>query len=236
MTVVPTDMARGTAYGVGVGPGDPELMTLRAVRLIRENDIIALPAKEAGNSLAYRIAVQSVPELREKTLLSLEMPMVRERAVLEKAHRAAADRVEEYLRRGQNVVFLLLGDPSVYGTFRYLRELLEADGYPTETVSGVPSFCAAAARLNVPLAEWNESLHIIPAAHLDESFAMGEGTYVFMKAGGRLPHIKTLLQDSGWDVYAAVNCGMPEEALYAGVENVPDDAGYFLLVIAKDSR
>lgn len=234
--MLPKSKACGTAYGVGVGPGDPELMTLKAVRLIRENEIIALPSKEARNSMAYRIAVQSVPELREKTLLSLEMPMVRERAVLEKAHRAATDRVEEYLRRGQNVVFLLLGDPTVYGTFRYLRELLEGDGYPTETVSGVPSFCAAAARLNVPLAEWDESLHIIPAAHLDEGFAMGEGTYVFMKAGGKLPRVKALLRDNGRDVYAAVNCGMPEEALYAGVDNIPDDAGYFSLVIAKDSR
>ena len=67
----------GILYGVGVGPGDPELMTLKAVRLIRENQVIALPGSDAKNTVAYKIAVQAVPELEDKTLLSVSMPMVR---------------------------------------------------------------------------------------------------------------------------------------------------------------
>ena len=70
-------MVKGTAYGVGVGSGDPELMTLKSVRLIRENDVIAVPGKSAEESVAYKIAVQSVPEIAEKTLIAVNMPMTR---------------------------------------------------------------------------------------------------------------------------------------------------------------
>ena len=73
---------RGIAYGVGVGPGDPELMTLKACRLIRENDVIAVPGKVPQDAVAYKIAVQAVPELAEKELIPVYMPMVKDRAVI----------------------------------------------------------------------------------------------------------------------------------------------------------
>ncbi len=131
---------RGTIYGVGVGPGDPELMTLKAVRLIRENRYIALPAEEPRESLAYRIAVQACPELAEKELVAVHMPMVRDRAKLREAHGKGARQLMALADTGENVVFLTLGDPTVYCTFSYLQHLLEAEGYPVELVSGVTSF------------------------------------------------------------------------------------------------
>ena len=156
---------KGIAYGVGVGPGDPEYMTLKAVRLIRENDVIALPGKEPKETVAYKIAAAVVPELADKVLIPVYMPMVKDRELIDREHQKAAKLVESYLDQGKNVVYLTLGDSTIYCTFSYIQHYLEADGYTVELVSGIPSFCAAAARLNLPLAEWNETLHIVPAVH-----------------------------------------------------------------------
>ena len=95
----------GILYGAGVGPGDPELMTLKAVRLIRENEVIALPGEKAEETVAYQIAVQAVPELAQKTLLSVNMPMTHDKTIRDKSHDQAADVIETYLKQGQNVVF-----------------------------------------------------------------------------------------------------------------------------------
>ena len=107
----------GILYGIGVGPGDPELMTLKAVRLIQENEVVAVPGKTAKETMAYRIAVQAVPELEKKCLLAIDMPMVMDRAKMDLSHEAAADRIEVVLKMGKNVVFLTLGDPTVYSTY-----------------------------------------------------------------------------------------------------------------------
>ncbi len=227
-------MNQAIVYGVGVGPGDPELMTLKAVRLIRDNDVIAVPGKEPRQSVAYQIAVQSVPELAQKELVPLPLPMVKDREWLQQAHRQCADIVASYLDQGRNVICLTLGDPVIYSTFSYLQHLLEADGYPVELVSGVPSFCAAAARLRVPLAEWDEPLHIIPAVHAAERPLYDGGTHVFMKSAGQMQKVKAELKESGRRVYAAENCGMANERLYHCVDEIPDDAGYFTLMIAKE--
>ena len=153
---------KGIAYGVGVGPGDPEYMTLKAVRLIRENEVIAVPGKVPKETVAYQIAVRAVPEMAEKELVPIYMPMVKDRQRIDLEHRKGAEIIKAYLDRGRNVVFLTLGDPTIYCTFSYLQHYLEADGYPVELVSGITSFCAAAARLNLPLAEWDEAIHIVP--------------------------------------------------------------------------
>lgn len=226
----------GIFYGVGVGPGDPELMTCKACRLIRENRVIALPGAQPEETLAYRIAVQSVPELAEKQLLALVMPMTHDRDKMARSHREAADTVERVLDQGENVVFLTLGDPTIYSTFSYVQELIERDGYPTEMVSGVPSFCAAAARVNQPLVCWNEPLHVVPAAHrLTETLSDG-GQYVLMKSGRRMKEVKEMLAASGRDVIAVENCGIEGERVYRGVEEIPDDAGYYSLVMAKQPK
>lgn len=226
----------GIFYGVGVGPGDPELMTCKACRLIRENRVIALPGTQPEETLAYRIAVQSVPELAEKQLLALVMPMTHDRDKMARSHREAADTVERVLEQGENVVFLTLGDPTIYSTFSYVQELVERDGYPTEMVSGVPSFCAAAARVNQPLVCWNEPLHVVPAAHrLTETLSDG-GQYVLMKSGRRMKEVKEMLAASGRDVIAVENCGIEGERVYRGVEEIPDDAGYYSLVMAKQPK
>ena len=225
---------KGIAFGVGVGPGDPELMTLKAVRLIRENRVIAVPGQAAKESAAYKIAVQAVPELAEKELVPVYMPMVKDRKLIDAEHRKGAELLKTYLDRGENVVFLTLGDPSIYCTFSYIQHYLEADGYPVELVSGITSFCAAAARLNLPLAEWDEPIHIVPAVHKTEDRLEQDGNYVLMKSASHMKEVKALLLSSGRKVSAVVNCGMENEAVYRSAEEIPDDAGYFSLIIAKE--
>ena len=227
---------KGKAYGVGVGPGDPELMTLKAVRLIEENDIIAVPGKEPKEAVAYKIAVEAVPSLAEKELVSVYMPMVKDRKLIEEKHIEGAKLIESYLDKGKNVVYITLGDSTIYCTFTYLQAIMEKDGYETELVNGISSFSATAARLNIPLVEWDEPLHIIPAVHKTETPLDLPGNYVLMKSAGEMSSVKKLLKDSGRKVMAVENCGMENEHIYMSADEIPDNAGYFSLIIAKEMK
>ena len=224
---------KGTAYGVGVGPGDPDLMTLKAVRLIKENEVIAVPGRIPQETVAYKIAEGAVPEIAEKELVPVFMPMTKDPDVLSKAHMEGARTIERYLDHSKNVVFLTLGDPTVYCTFSYLQHILEADGYEVELVSGIPSFCAAAARLGVSLTEWDESLHVVPGLHRTEGIDDLEGNCVLMKSASHMADVKDMLRKSGRKVCAVENCGMEGEKVYRAIDDIPDDAGYFTLIIAK---
>ena len=229
-------MNNAKVYCIGVGPGDPELMTLKAARLVREHEVIAFPGKDANESTAYRIAVQAVPELAEKTLLPIHLPMVHDEAEREASHREGAAKIEKYLADGNSVVYLTLGDPTVYSTFHYLKRLLEADGCKTQMVSGVTSFCAAAARLNISLAEWDQPIHIIPAVHRYDQPLADTGTYVLMKSGRRIHEALGLLKDSGRQAGLVENCGMENEKVYDTIDDVPEDAGYFSVIISKEEK
>ena len=229
-------MKKGTVYGVGVGPGDPELMTLKAIRMIRENQVIAVPGKLAEESVAYQIAVKNVPELAQQELLPVYLPMVKDRKLMDQEHQKGARLIEAYLDQGKNVVYLTLGDPTIYCTFSYLQHILEADGYPVELVSGISSFCAAAARMNLPLVEWDEPLHIVPAVHKREEDLAYPGNYVLMKSASHMKEVKETLRASGRKVCAVENCSMETEKIYRSVDEIPDDAGYFSLIIAKDAK
>ena len=226
----------GVFYGVGVGPGDPELMTRKAIRMIRENDCIALPGAVPTETIAYRIAVQAVPELAQKELIPIYMPMTRDPEKLERNHQKGTQIVESYLKQGKNVVFLTLGDPSIYSTYTYLQERVEPDCSPTAMVSGITSFCAAAARVGIPLVTGNEPLHIIPASHRPEEPLTDEGQYVLMKSGRRMQRVKEILAASGRQVVTVENCGTADERIYRGVEEIPDDAGYYSLIIARKTE
>ena len=227
-------MAEGVLYGIGVGPGDPELMTLKAVRLLKEADLIAAPGQDVRETAAFRIAVQSVPEIAEKELLPVELPMVMDREVLEEAHRAGAKLLEDHLAAGKKIAFITLGDPTVYSTFSYLERKVRADGFRTEYVSGVTSFCAAAAALRVPLAEWQEPVHIIPAVPKRPVDLLYPGNCVLMKSGRRMKEVKEYLREQDRAAWMGVNVGMPDETLYRSLEEMPDEAGYFALIIAKE--
>ncbi len=218
----------GILYGVGVGPGDPELMTLKAVRMIRENEVIAVPGANVRETVAYKIAVQAAPELAEKELLPIYMPMTHDKK--------GALEMEAYLKEGKNVVFLTLGDPTIYSTFTYLQKIVESHGFQTALVSGITSFCAAAARINQPLVEWNQQLHVLPAVHQLDSRLEQPGTYVLMKSGRKMEQVKDILRASGRQTVMVENCGMENEHIYRSTEEIPDDAGYYSLIVAKEPQ
>ena len=224
---------RGKVFCIGVGPGDPELMTLKAVRLIKEKDVILLPGKNPKETVAYRIAVQAVPELEDKELVAVDMPMTKDMAALKEAHRKGAELIESYLDQGRDACFLTIGDPTIYCTFTYLQTILNKDGYETEFINGITSFCAAAARLNIPIAEWEEPIHILPAAHNLGNELEYEGNYVIMKTGSHMGEVKEMIRKSGREARMVMNCGMKDERVYSSTDEIPDDSGYFSLIIAK---
>ncbi len=226
----------GILFGTGIGPGDPELMTLKAVRLIRENDTIAVPGEKPEESIAYQIAVQAVPELAEKELVAIPMPMTKNAKELKENHRRGAEKIEELLDAGKNVVFLTLGDPTVYSTYLYVHRRVLEDGYDARIVSGVTSFCAAAASLSEGLVENSEELHVIPASYQIEDALELSGTKVLMKAGKKMPAVKQFLKEKNCRAVMVENCGMDTEQKYFSAEEIPDQASYYSLIIVKEKR
>ncbi|MEN6459873.1 MAG: precorrin-2 C(20)-methyltransferase [Syntrophomonas sp.] len=227
----------GKLYGIGVGPGDPELMTLKAVRLIRECPVIAVPAAGKERNVAYEIAKGAVPEIAAKELLEVSMPMIRDPKLMETSHEAVTLRVITELEKSRDVAFLTLGDPSIYSTYIYIHNRVVARGYEAEIIPGIPSFCAAAARLNEGLTEASESLHIIPASYegIEEALAL-KGTRVLMKTGKSLGKIKALLGEMGHpsSVKMVERCGMEGERVFERVEDIDNDASYFSILVVKD--
>lgn len=227
----------GKLYGLGVGPGDPELMTLKAVRLIRESHVIAVPLSGQERVTALEIAGGAVPEIREKELLQLSMPMTRDKEKLAESHNRAAAAVIRELVKGKDIAFLTLGDPSIYSTYLYIHTKVTALGFETEIIPGVPSFCAAAARLNEGLAEASEALHIIPASYegIEEALAL-KGTRVLMKSGKSIGKVKSLLADMEKPprVKMVERCGMKGERVSRRLEDLDEEAGYFSILIVRD--
>ena len=230
-------MNKGKLYGVGVGPGDPELITLKAMRVILENDVIAVPITKAGqsgvDSAAYKIAVSAIPEISCKTVVPILMPMTTDIESIKSKHMDAVVRIKSVLDRGLNLVFLILGDPTIYSTIMYLQAIIRSDGYDTELVSGVPSFCAAAAKLGVPLVEWDETLHIVPGAKAKSVDFNQDDNFVIMKSGSRLQEVKRQLTANEMCVMVVSNCGMPNETICRNTDDIQDDSGYFTLIVAK---
>lgn len=219
---------KGTFYGVSVGPGDPELMTLQAVRLIRQCPVLALDIARSALGKA----------LDGKTIVPLYFAMSRDPAVLAASHEKAAAAVRQYLDAGQDVAMLNIGDVSIYATFGYLQEILQAGGYATAMAAGVPSFCAAAARLNVPLTGGMDTpLTIAPGGWTDRVLEM-PGTKVLMKAGRQLPVLLDTLQQADKLKKSALvcNCGLPDERVYPhlSLERPQEQAGYFATVLVKE--
>ncbi len=245
----------GRLYGIGTGPGDSELMTLKAVRVLKECDVIALPISNVdcvsepileeagkekndiivGSCVAYGIIKPNIENIDDKAFLYLPMPMIKDKEKLEAIHDAGAAAVAKLLKEGKKVGFPTLGDPSVYSTYMYIHKRILEYGLEAEMIAGIPSFCAAAARLNISLSENSDQLHILPASYegLDEHVKLA-GTKILMKSGRKMKNVKDAIKKAGQKFLMVENCGMENENIYTRVEDVPDESSYYSLIIVKE--
>ncbi len=196
--------SKGTLYGLGIGPGDPELLTLRAWRLISDCDVIAYPQSDSGDSLARKICAPFIPE--NATELAITVPMTCDRAPAKSAYDGAALKIATHLNEGRHVAFLCEGDPFFYGSFMYLFERM-AQSYKTVVVPGVSSLTAAAAGIGRPLAARNDVLKVLPAP-LDANrlkTEIGDADAVaVIKVGKHFDKIRKILCDLGLEDRATI--------------------------------
>ena len=223
-----------TFYGVGVGPGDPELLTLKAVRIIEECDVLAVPGRTKEDSVAYGIALAAVPGIAQKETICIHMPMTKDEIKLKESHENGAAQIIRLLEQGRSVAFLTLGDPTIYSTYLYLQKLVQEAGFETEIISGIASFLAAGAALNTGLVEKEQQLHVIPSSYEIEDALDLPGTKVLMKAGKKMPLVKEAVAHMDADIYMVENCGMTGERICRGADEIPEDAGYYSLIIVKE--
>ena len=225
----------GVLYGVGIGPGDPELITLKALRTIQRCPVIAAPRTGGGQMLALEIA-DSAADLTGKLILPLDFTMAADPADREAAHEAAAAELRRHLDEGRDTALLTLGDVSLYATFSAVARRLASRGYETRMIPGVPSFCAAAARLSIPLAEGREPVHILPGGPPEAALALN-GTKVLLKSGGGIAALRQALAESETPHTAGmvVRCGLPEERVITDLAaaEAPD---YFTTIILKEAH
>lgn len=225
-------LAKYNLTAVGVGPGDPELLTLKGLRAIQQAELIFVPRSQDGEqSLALRIARQWIDPDRQR-VVELLLPMTRNADRLIPAWQAAARQIAETMRSATgnetvNGVYLLLGDPLLYGTFTYIWAAL-AESFPeigVEIVPGVTSFAASAARGRFVLSTTADRVAILPASYeTDESrlrhLLADFDTVILMKVGRVLPQILEALEEMGLlesSLYAE-RVGMPEEQIAVGSE------------------
>ena len=239
---------KGTFYGIGVGPGDPELITVKALKIIKSSPIIAAPRTGNGDMVAldivWRTGILSesaeIAEEFDKKILAMDFTMDKDPAKRKENYRKNAEAAASYLDNGQDVAMVTLGDVSLYSTVHYIADELISRGYEIIMVPGVPSFSAAAASLAIPLAEMDAPVHIIPSVRNNsDDYLDLPGTKVLMKAGRHLHRTLDELDRRGLlDVTSlAVNCGMDDEILIKKLgddEPLPDKTGYFTTVIVRD--
>ena len=223
----------GTFCSVGVGPGDPGLLTLEAVRLLASAEVLAYPAAAGRDSLALSIAEPHLPACCERLPVELEMTGGKEAVAA--AYDAAAASIAEHLRSGRDVLYLCLGDPLLYGSSIYLSERLSQ--YRRRFVPGVTSIAAAAAGAHFPLARRGESLRIVPAAgdfaELRTALASSSPVAV-LKAGEARHAVKSLIEAASRTPGAVYveRVGLANQSFCADLSRLPPGPGpYFSLFL-----
>ncbi len=231
----------GKLYGVGVGPGDPKLLTLRAKEILDRADVIFCPkGGEDGTSWARSIIETTTSAAKE--FVELPFPMTRDKKVLETYWQKAADRIAQEIATGKQGAFITLGDPFIYSTYIYLlRTLLQ--NYPdieVETIPGISAFNAAAARAQVPLVQADETMAILPVRNdlrgLREALETFD-TVVLMKVGSKLDKVIALLGEMALLKQSVLvsHLGQPGEKMIYDLSSLSrvQREGYLSVIIVK---
>ncbi|NCD08645.1 MAG: precorrin-2 C(20)-methyltransferase [Negativicutes bacterium] len=229
---------RGKLYCIGIGPGDPELLTLKAVRLLKECEVVAMPKGDNEKMTAKEIIKQAV-DIDKKEQLLINMPMTKDARALDEAHKTGANAIIERLDQGKDVAFITLGCPTVYATCIYVHKLVLAAGYDAELVAGVTSFCAVAAKLNVSLCEQSEPLIILPGSYKESwKFIDRPGNKVLMKSGSEIMKVCSELEVRGLLNNAAMveRCGLPGERVYRNLKEIDSESSYFSIILVKEKE
>ncbi len=230
----------GKLYGVGVGPGDPELLTLKAIRILGQTDIV-FAASSTKNDYSTALDIAR-PHLKDGTpVLHLPFPMTRDAQALAAAWEENARRVAVELAGGKVGVFLTLGDPSLYSTFAYLRRTLKqvATEVETETIPGITSFQAVAAKSGRSLVEAGQSLVIVSGVNdqkeLEDKIGRHENA-VILKAYRNFESIRQAVEQTGKKSNAlfATRMGLEGECIYKNMDEVPAKPHYFSLVLISN--
>lgn len=230
--------AKGKLYGIGVGPGDPSLMTLRAFEALQAAHTIAYPVKVRGERSTALDIVRRRVDVSGKDILELEFRMDPSDEVRQACRREAVAELAERLDRGEDIAMITLGDVSVYSTYMRIDRMVRDLGYETEVVPGIPSFCHGAALAGIPLMIGNEGLAIVPVAkensRLLEDALDNFDNIVVMKAFKSIGMILDMMESKGIPADRATvvsNVGMEGE--YVGPMVRDRDYGYFTTVIIK---
>lgn len=222
----------GKLYGVGLGPGDPDLMTLRAHRLIAGATVVAYPALAGGESFARAIAADVIPAGAREIVM--DVPMTVDRAPAQAAYDKGAAEIAAALEAGEDVICLCEGDPFFYGSFMYLFARL-SERFEVEVVPGVTSITTCAARAGVPLAARNERLTVLPGplpeAEL-RSRIEGAESVAIMKVGRHLAKIRGVIEALGLTEKAMYieRASLPEEVV-CPLSEAPEKAPYFSMIL-----
>jgi precorrin-2/cobalt-factor-2 C20-methyltransferase len=223
----------GTLYGLGVGPGDPELITLKALRLLRSAPVIAYPAPEHGDSLARSIIAGHLPG--GQTEIAIRMPMLVERFPAQEIYDRAAVEIGAHLEAGRDVAVLCEGDPFFYGSFMYLFGRM-AERFPVQVVPGVSSLTACAATSGAALVARNDVLTVIPAPlppeRLRDLLARTDAAAI-MKLGRHFTKVRDVLNELGFSAHARYveRATMSNQRLLPLDEVDPATVPYFSMVL-----
>ncbi|SDF07907.1 precorrin-2 C(20)-methyltransferase [Sporolituus thermophilus] len=230
----------GKLFGIGVGPGAPDLLTLRAIEILKSIDVVCIPRSKADNdSLALTVAGKYIPATAE--IMEVATPMTRDRQVLEAEWQRGAEKIAAKLTEGLNVAFITIGDAMLFSTYTYLLKKVcrLLPGIEVESVPGITSFAAAAAHLNTALAEGNEKLAIIPA--VDDPGQLREVLRLFpnavlMKVAGQYNEIVDVLTDMGLKdkaVYIS-RLGYPDQFVTDNLDSMRQEKrDYLSLILVK---
>lgn len=238
-------MKLGTLYGIGVGPGDPELVTLKGARVLSRCRHVFVPkARTASDSVALAIAKQHIgPEAQVRELV---FPMTTDRQELSDRWGESAEVVARVLQDGQDACFLTLGDPLLYSTYIYLLRALKAriPDAKVVTVPGVTAFSAAAALTDFPVGEGKQPVTIVPTADdledVRRALAMG-GTVVLMKIGKRLADVLQLLEEAGAldDGVFVARAGLDGQRIETDLRNLKQEGpevGYLSIILVRSGK